>query len=571
MPSYNGTPGVTVGVTILDVARSVYAARATAGITEVLPGCYDLPHPAPGTMLGFFWDEGIGVQGASEWVAYDGASTPAEVLSAFESVGVIPPRIHVSGYTRSLVDPATHTAEGMLDALPDGTLVNVYREGTSAEGHVGNSGRLLFRKSLDNGGTWSASSVVYDDAYDDRNVAGGVIGSRIVVLFRRYNAPATAIDIRCTFSDDAGATWSAPTLVIDLAAANDAGSCFGRIQAVPTLGYVIPYYTTQRAGVVNYSVGYLTSLDGETWTLVWVLEATTGSYLCEPAMAYGDGLWVMACRRNTTGNGLTFLVSDDLGASWSSPLEATAVPSYWSTGGNLLFVGGRFVLVATDRRTYAINQTGTDNGDAGATWVYTSTAARLAASVSDWTLEGTMVNPCYPASGRFYGYPVSVMLPNGSLFCIVSDITSLALSVGEDADLYSFIAGGVVGPAATGVTLSAAYDAAKTAARPGDTMVPSVLPLDAAQTQAAAEVAIAASKTIPAGYVRVDTLAYGPLLPGTVVDAYDSTDTDRSTPLVDNVTVGVSGGAFIDLPESRTLTLVGRYPGQHDTIQVVTT
>lgn len=69
MPTYDsGTSGLTVGLTILNLDATEYAARTTSGITEPVAGSgvYHVEHPAVGTLLTFVWDEGVGTIGASE-------------------------------------------------------------------------------------------------------------------------------------------------------------------------------------------------------------------------------------------------------------------------------------------------------------------------------------------------------------------------------------------------------------------------------------------------------------------------------------------------------------------------
>ena len=93
---------------------------------------------------------------------------------------------------------------------------------------------------------------------------------------------------------------------------------------------------------------------------------------------------------------------------------------------------------------------------------------------------------------------------------------------------------------------------------------------DAAQVDIDA-IIVTLAGDVPAGYTRVTSTTYGLLDAGTVIDAYDFTDTDYATALVPNVTVASNGTWAIDLPDAGHYTLVARLVGKNTVTQEVTT
>lgn len=91
MPTFDaGASGLvgTVGCTILRSDGTVYAARATAGITEPVAGsgCYFLADPDPTTTLVFVWDVGAGTVGASETL-YAGRASVMAIKAKTDTIG----------------------------------------------------------------------------------------------------------------------------------------------------------------------------------------------------------------------------------------------------------------------------------------------------------------------------------------------------------------------------------------------------------------------------------------------------------------------------------------------------
>ena len=76
---------------------------------------------------------------------------------------------------------------------------------------------------------------------------------------------------------------------------------------------------------------------------------------------------------------------------------------------------------------------------------------------------------------------------------------------------------------------------------------------------------------VPLGYVRITSVVYGELLPGTVLDAYLVSDTARLSPVASPPGIAAVNGSWsLDVPTGDSYALVGRLPNHATTVQVVT-
>ena len=321
--------------------------------------------------------------------------------------------VHVLDYAPVDADQPINSTLGVLLTLADGTLFAAYMEATDYKAPTDHTedtctGRVVYITSPDNGVTWSAPALVYDDEYGDWNVAGGLVGGRIVLTFERVNG-TTYFDWRCIHSDDNGTTWSDATPMADFV-------WFSRIIEIPGVGFAMAWTNNDKL------VGYAVTQDGVTWSNPTVVyESATHWSIQEPTMAYGNGLWVFAIRRTAALPGYTFIGSSDRGLTWGSPvgLAGSTVPPRWAMGGALVFASGRFWLFTANRQ-----YNGEDGGYTADwfTWVYQSSAARLADDLEDWTLERMWLHPNYPISTvQYYGYPGATQCDDGTLVCLVND------------------------------------------------------------------------------------------------------------------------------------------------------
>ncbi|WP_193556108.1 sialidase family protein [Paenibacillus ginsengarvi] len=84
----------------------------------------------------------------------------------------------------------------------NGDLVVVYYW---SESHVGGNGKIMMKRSTNNGATWSAAQTVVDTTYDDRDpsIVSLSDGTLLVSWFTYSGGP---IDVRVIRSADDGAT-----------------------------------------------------------------------------------------------------------------------------------------------------------------------------------------------------------------------------------------------------------------------------------------------------------------------------------------------------------------------------
>jgi len=118
-----------------------------------------------------------------------------------------PPTVSL-GVPVVMEDTLTYDAFGVLFQKTDGTYVYYYREGTT---HADDDGVIKMRTSSDDGATWSAATLVWELAgYDLRNLAGGrVSDGRWVLCMSHYIVATTEFTAWRYVSYDEGATWSA--------------------------------------------------------------------------------------------------------------------------------------------------------------------------------------------------------------------------------------------------------------------------------------------------------------------------------------------------------------------------
>lgn len=235
-------------------------------------------------------------------------------------------RLSLSKYNpqrlRSAVIPSiVYDHFGLIDLLPTGELIAMYRRGTSHESDAGN---LVYSKTT--GGAWGAVTVIADDpVYDLRGAAGGVMPTGRVVAATAKRTPDVADwrDIVIYVSDDYGDTWTLKQSIphaTPLAGRNTYGK--GR-----QLGdkYVIPYYGTNGSGV--YYVRLLETTDGgETWTEGAYITNIFASLYNETDILPLGGGYVYAVTRIGDGSGGVFkhFLSVDNGVTWADRGEVPA-------------------------------------------------------------------------------------------------------------------------------------------------------------------------------------------------------------------------------------------------------
>ena len=234
--------------------------------------------------------------------------------------------------------------------LNNGEIMMVYRRGAS---HVDNDGYLECIKSSDEGVTWGSPVTVANDAtYDTRNTAGGVVSAtgRVIVFFRLYSAIGTQFGLQYVYSDDNGATWSAPVEFRSIVLPYENGS------------NSIPWGPMVEVGGTLHQMIYcldgackISSTDnGVTWgnpTPVYSGTRTLSTqYFVEPTWMQLDGSkFVMYVRNQQDFDTLAVCVTEDF-ETWTAPehgvipyVTTQAANSPTTAGGHLvgdnLFMG----------------------------------------------------------------------------------------------------------------------------------------------------------------------------------------------------------------------------------------
>lgn len=136
---------------------------------------------------------------------------------------------------------------------------------------------------------------------------------------------------------------------------------------------------------------------------------------------------------------------------------------------------------------------------------------------------------------------------------VVGDVSSAAIAAAVRVNLATELAR-IDEDVSAAKILTTAYDAAKTAAQDGDTMVPSVLPATPTNvTDAQAAIIAAVPGAVPVGWVRItqDTLdpddePLGPIGPGAIVTAY--VKADEATTVGPSTPATSVGAWYLDLP-----------------------
>jgi hypothetical protein len=319
-----------------------------------------------------------------------------------------------------LTDGTDHISVGFIVKRSDDVLVHITRIDPGATGdHVGNTGKIVKRTSSDNGATWSSFADVFSDIYDDRNVTGGITSTgRIVVFFRRLDAPSTTIDVNRIYSDDGGENWSArSTIPVTTGVSPQATNMF----FVPTKGYC-------QIVINQYFAEALFSSDGDVWgSNVTIFDDTVGqtTKLNESSAVYiGDGKVLMVFRDDDRlyGSNPYQITSDDYMVTFSSPAKTNLTDSQFATGQGLFYDSDTEQVIAThgDRRGLYL---GSDYLTREGLWFYANHPLEVFEDPTAWRFQQFVPRPEQsPASGwDFYGYPNLVHLGSSQYYGIVTE------------------------------------------------------------------------------------------------------------------------------------------------------
>lgn len=309
-----------------------------------------------------------------------------------------------AGWGTSFAKDTSNAAEGIIMNLGGDTILNIFRLSLTG-GHSGNSGKIVKRYSYDGGLTWSNVSDVFDSIYDDRNIGGGLVGSRVVLFFRRYDAIAVStIDLGFMYSDDKGATWSSYTTYSPVSPVQVP---FGNLVKINGR-WVQPLYGANISELAS-------TTDGTTWThysTMWDYTISLTRKTSETTVSYIGTDSLIAISRNENGSGGPGqqFKSTDNGVTWTYvglvPYNGnTPAPGlvYDSAKGTVLYmVGERTIPYQTDSLL-----------------LFTAPKSVLS-DTSKWRLTSAFQRPV-PNNRDFYGYPTAARLNNGDYLVTFCD------------------------------------------------------------------------------------------------------------------------------------------------------
>lgn len=394
-------------------------------LTPGIPVCTGTPCAAWGTTLPA--PDGNAahfLNGLGAWAASSGGGNPATVGitqwngsawgTSYYNAGNAAPRLTptylpTENTPSPIVDASGYSVDGWIGALPDGKLVLIYQTETNSNHFVNAS----MSTSTDQGQTWSAAAnILSGNATTAYYCCDGMVTNtgRIVIA---YSLVVSGVyqGLYSNYSDDEGATWSAPAQV--------ASSTYGGIYSGGTVignGYLlIPAYIE---GATNTSYVYISQDNGATWgSPITVVSSTTGDY-SEGSYAYLGGSTILGMIRCDggvapciAGGGVTQVLSTDNGATWS--IQGTiSIDSEGNSPWLSTFMGlnGRRV-VEWDYQQRSTSQELVEYGYA---------ADLIASGTAGWQTASLQVVGTFPYCGNYAGangYP-SVVHPYDSPFGI---------------------------------------------------------------------------------------------------------------------------------------------------------
>jgi sialidase-1 len=253
-------------------------------------------------------------------------------------------------------------------------LVSSFRQGTD----------LVFKRSVDEGQTWSPIQVLYSNSSDtETNVVGNAApvqdqqSGRIWIPFCRNN-----VEVYITYSDDDGATWSTPTYHPELTRSDWKWIGLGppgglQLQQAPYAGrLVIPsYHTIKWKGDGCDSFGHILYSDdsGATWSIGPTTNIGYPSYLVNENQAVELANGSVLINARTVSNRRVQILSVDGGATFHEPYVVESLEEPWEG------CEGSFVRDAQRQEVYFSGATSSHSpvrlrlalfvsADEGATW-----------------------------------------------------------------------------------------------------------------------------------------------------------------------------------------------------------
>ncbi len=211
------------------------------------------------------------------------------------------------------INNSKYNFTGLMDYYPDGTIVNIVRQGRI---HVGDTGILVMYTSVDQGQTWSTPTTIYSETGVDIRCQGGGITpkGRLIVFFGRYNPAGSAwLNLGYIYSDDKGLTWSTYTTISN--GSNTVFAPYGGMQAIAGDSLMMSWYGHVGATYTQYIIK--SGDNGATWGTAIVALTSGSSQYEEGSFVYVSGSTIIGLIRNSNGTAYRQVKSTDNGTTWT--------------------------------------------------------------------------------------------------------------------------------------------------------------------------------------------------------------------------------------------------------------
>lgn len=333
---------------------------------------------------------------------------------------------------------SNHVSEGILVTLGNGEIVNFYRFEEGVEGgHIGNNGKIVQRRSLDNGKTWGSEIDVYSDEFDDRNIRGGLIKEDVIILFfRRYDAEIkSSVDLNYIISKDGGTSWSQATRInIDTNIAYEVW-----IDNITDLGngkFLLPIHGVSYCEIrfLEYQNDNIIISDPN---FKWNYLNQNDFQIDEPVFTFlGDGRIIGLFRDESKAEVSNYfeVYSEDYGLTWTEPKRTNICHPYFSPSPMIFYDNktDKIIAIGTDRRPPVNGENLSKNSEI---WVYEKSLSKEFKNSKGYNLVKKFPRPM-PSDFQLYGYPTITKNIQGEYLIIFTESSFDGLN--EDADLYQF-------------------------------------------------------------------------------------------------------------------------------------
>lgn len=249
--------------------------------------------------------------------------------------------------------------------LTDGTIIVSYRTSDTNTHTYDATGRIVMRKSTDNGLTWSNESVVMDVGADLDTRTGNLMifdnnGIETLLQTAQVTNNSNHHDFYISYSVDKGQTWTTPELISTERVSS------GKPIQLSDDSLIIPVYKVLSN---DYTVSIFKSNDyGLSWTEIIVNHSAPVYYNESTVIETSSGNILMVTRWES-GTNFIQLTSDDYGLTWSEP-EVMSFDKYYGKRPSLTKIGNIILFSWNDSVWYNRWDISLDNGLTWHTGIY---------------------------------------------------------------------------------------------------------------------------------------------------------------------------------------------------------